>query len=58
MKSLTEVWNSYSFRGKATIGIIALILIGLSTRSWLFTIIAWGVILFYVAKVLLDLEML
>lgn len=51
-------WNRLSIKWKIFSVVMFFILIGMSTRSLILAVIAWGIILFYAVKAVFDLEML
>ena len=56
MKTFSEIWNSYSVKWKIFIILTALMFLCLSTRSIIFTILAWIIIIGILIKIFMDFE--
>jgi len=56
-KKLIDKWMVSSLKWKIISIFLVLVLIGLTTRSILFTIIAWFVIIYFIVKIIIDLEL-
>ncbi len=57
MVNFKVTWNRMSGRMRIFTIILALVLIGLSTRSIILTILAWIIIIYVIVKVVMDYEL-
>ncbi|MBT3463561.1 hypothetical protein HOD20_06635 [archaeon] len=57
-KTLISKWKKLPKRGKIISILFVLLLLGLSTRSWQLTIIAWIVMIYIIIKLAMDYEII
>jgi len=54
---LKDQWKKLTVAKKAIVILLILILLGLSTRSLILTILAWIIIIYFIIRFALDLEL-